>query len=554
MKKTELLKIIDQKLLDSLFGFCYARTSCSTEAEVLCSDIIFALIKVAKSEGEIEDLYAFIWRVARNTYADYIEKKKKESLKIYEGNPEEVLLIIPVEENEDTEEEDSYQLRRIYRQISFLTKAYREVMISYYLDGLSMKDIASIQGTSENTIRQRLFSARNTIKQEIAKQERKEGIDMEGMEQKPVGLQKMDYVIMGTGDPSKGDPRNVCQRQISKHIVWLCRNKKRTAKEISEELNLPMLYVEEELEIQTWGENGTYGMLKKLPDGKYINNVLLFDKSEVEALRKVYTEKIPTICNKIIAYVKKHEADYLAFPYINKKVDFNMILWQQISAIRASFENLVEQCLEETYFSNITKKYRPFSLYGFRYYDDIQPCCNGWDGIKSGNICGYTTIKIENISIYERLYPHFYCNTSAILEPKMQLAIQAIQGLDIRELSEELKEQAAKAIECGYLFCENHMLYTKFLVLEGKDRDRLFDISNGLKEVLLEDAKQIAKELAVLIPKIVPEHLMSEYTFANGIAEMPLLNVLVDEMIEKGMLVLPENGIGAEGCWMSVEK
>ena len=42
--------------------------------------------------------------------------------------------------------------------------------------------------------------------------------------------------------------------------------------------------------------------------------------------------------------------------------------------------------------------------------------------------------------------------------------------------------------------------------------------------------------------------------FANGIAEMPLLNVLVDEMIEKGMLVLPENGIGAEGCWMSVEK
>lgn len=554
MKKTELLKIIDQKLLDSLFGFCYVRTSCSTEAEVLCSDIIFALVKTAKSEGEIEDLYAFIWRVARNTYADYIEKKKREASKTYEGNPEEVLLTIPVEENLDSEEEDVYQLRRIYRQISFLTKAYREVMISYYLDGLSITDIASIQGTSENTIRQRLFSARNMIKQEIVKQERKEGTDMEGMEKKPVGLQKIEYAIMGMGDPTTGDPRVVFERQLSKHIVWLCRNKKRTAKEISEELNLPMLYVEEELEIQARGENGTYGMVKKLPDGKYINNVLLLDQPEVEALRKVYKEKIPTICNKIIAYVKEHEAKYLAFPYINKKVDFNMILWQQVSAMENIFVDLVENCLEETYFSNINKKSRSFYVYGYRYYEDMKPCWNGWDGAVAENICGYTSISIENISIYERIQSHFYCDKKAILEPKMQLAIQAIKGLDIRELSEEKKEQAAKAIECGYLFCENHMLYTKFLVLEKKDREHLFQISSGLKKVLLEDAKQIAKELATLIPKFVSEHLMEEYMFANDIASVPLLNTLVEEMIQKGMLVSPENGIGAEGCWMSVEK
>ena len=71
MKKQDLLRIIDNELLEELFGFCYTRTKDSYEAEELCSDIVFALIKAACSNGEIENLYPFIWKVARNVYADF---------------------------------------------------------------------------------------------------------------------------------------------------------------------------------------------------------------------------------------------------------------------------------------------------------------------------------------------------------------------------------------------------------------------------------------------------------------------------------------------------
>ena len=54
MKKSELLKIMNQELLDKLFGFCYARTADSHEAEELCSDIIFALVKSAQKEGRLK--------------------------------------------------------------------------------------------------------------------------------------------------------------------------------------------------------------------------------------------------------------------------------------------------------------------------------------------------------------------------------------------------------------------------------------------------------------------------------------------------------------------
>ena len=126
MKKSELLKIMNQELLDKLFGFCYARTADSHEAEELCSDIVFALINVAQKEGEIEEIYPFIWRVARNVYADFSEKKRQRLERSYTGNPEEEMLLLEAPESVESvieatlaEEEDVYQLKRIYRQISF---------------------------------------------------------------------------------------------------------------------------------------------------------------------------------------------------------------------------------------------------------------------------------------------------------------------------------------------------------------------------------------------------------------------------------------------------
>ena len=82
---------------------------------------------------------------------------------------------------------------------------------------------------------------------------------------------------MGTGSPAWGDPRNVCTRMFSNHIVWLCHKKPMSASEIAEEPNVPTVYVEEELEILRKGENGEYGFLRRLESGKYA--IYFFEKS-----------------------------------------------------------------------------------------------------------------------------------------------------------------------------------------------------------------------------------------------------------------------------------
>ncbi len=541
MKKQDLLKYFDDYLIDKLFGFCYARTNDSYEAEELCSDIIYALVKAANSNGEIENVYPFIWKVARNVYADFSNNRRKHADAVYEGDSEEILLGVA---QEDTSDDTAELLTSVYRRIAFLTKAYREVMIMFYIDGLSTAQIAKAQGTSEGTIRQRLFSARQKIKMEVK--------EMEETYNKPVALDKIDYVIWGTGSPAWGDPRNVCTRMFSNHIVWLCHNKPMSASEIAEELNVPTIYVEEELEILCKGENGMYGFLRRLENGKYALNFILLDKDVFEKANAIYTEHLPKICETISNFIEEHKAGYLAFPYLNKKVDINLILWQQISHIANAFAYCVECALKKNHFADVEKPDRPFSVYG--YVDNGMYYGGGMDSVSAQNVCGFSDILLRNIYI-TRIKKHFDCGLNVSKDPLTQLALRAIDGLDITLLSEKEKEHVAKAIEYGYLYRDGNVIYTKILVNAFSDSNRLFEISNDLRNGYFDaDAEIVASKLAKLIKRSVPDYLIGEWGFANTLASMPILDAVVECLIEKGVLTPPENGIGAEGCWMSVEK
>ena len=105
MKKQELLKIIDGNLLEKLFGFCYARTNDSYEAQDLCSDILFALVKAAHAEGEIENIDPFVWRVARNVYADYARQRRQYAERFYQGDSEELLPFLADQQEEENQDE-----------------------------------------------------------------------------------------------------------------------------------------------------------------------------------------------------------------------------------------------------------------------------------------------------------------------------------------------------------------------------------------------------------------------------------------------------------------
>ncbi|MCM1231140.1 MAG: sigma-70 family RNA polymerase sigma factor [Muribaculum sp.] len=543
MKKQEILNYFDDELMDKLFAFSYARTNDSYEAQELCSDIIFALVKAAHSEGEITNLYPFIWRVARNVYFDFLKDKKRHQAVFCEGSLEEEVASVP-----DREEEESRELlEAIYRQIAFLTKIYREVMIMYYIDGVPTAEIAKRLNISETTVRQRLLWARHKVKDEVK--------DMEKAYDKPLSLDKMDYAIWGNGNPDWGDPRDLCVRTLSKHIIWLCRKKPMGAAEIAEKLNVPTAYIEEEMEILAHGKNGEYGLIKQVGNDRYVINFILLDEATMKKAVQIYAEQIPKVSQIIADYVQKHRAEYLKFPYLNQcfvngEPDFNLVLWQQMFVIAGAFRENVGRILAETYFADEKEPERPFSVFGHIAFRISYAA--GIDESYAENLCGFRWVKAYNLGL-SHIGRHFTAGHNISTDPQLQMALRAIRGLKISSLTSDEKEHAAKAVERGYLYREGEWLYTKILVCPMREEGRLLEVSRRLSSGHFEEeAQAVAERIAALIKKSVPRHLFGEWQFANALAGMQSVNLVENALIEQGILIPPKDRIGAEGCWMSV--
>lgn len=545
MKRTEILKMIDADLIDRVYRYCYTRTTNSHEAEDLCSDILYAVVKSCHNDKEVSNPIGFFWSVAHNVYADYCEKKHIRAENTDEIQAE-LFEMIPYEED-DNDDIDENLLSSVYRQISNLSYAYRKVMIGFYLDGKSTAQLAKELSLLETTVRQRLFYARNEVKKGVTK------MDETRIVNRPALLEEMNWTEWGTGNPHDGDPREVCTRQLSKHIVWLCRKESQTARSISDKLGVPMTYIEEELEIQSHGTNGRYGMLKKTDSGKYIVNCVLLDEKEIADLQKLYTDCIPMISEIVMKHIAENKEKYCSFPYVNKNPTLNLILWQQVFCMACSFSDCVESRLKDFYMKDVEQSNRPFTVFCYKNGTDTKQWGGGWDGVDASDICGYKHIHLNNIYI-GRIKPHFHCGCNVSTDAKLQMAIRAVYGLPIHDLSEDEKEIAAKAIECGYLYRENDILYTKFLVNKGKDSRSLFNTTNLLYDMMPEEpVNSIASKISQFVCQNLPEHLIGDYLYVNRLANMPVLDALVEALIDKGVLTPPENGIGAEGVWMEIE-
>ncbi len=571
MKKRNLPMLLDREMLDALYGFCYARCSDHTEADALCSDICYTIMRASRrnEDEEVAAPRAFLWRIAHNVYADFCESRATalETASLYD--PDIVPDDLCAEEDNGTAE----KLSAIFREIAFLGRAYRSVVIAYYLDGMRIAAIARQEGITENTVKQRLFAAREMLRKEAHKMNKTTNTITNTDE--TVALRRMDWATWGTGNPLTGEAISKCRRQLSRHVVWLCRKQARTAREISDLLHIPMTYAEEELDIQVRGENG-YGMLRKTDSGKYISNVLVLDRAETAALQNVYLSRIPALCDLICDYANAHMADYLSHPYLNRAVDKNLVLWQHILSYHICVEDVVRDALQKK-FADVKAADRPFTNYCF----EVDPAAHLWgggcDGVSFDHICGFEKVHLTNL-YNSTLQAHFHCggvmtknSVNLTSDPEMLLAIRAVDGIPVSSLSEDDREAAARAIERDYIYRDGDTLYTKFLCLSYEDykTDAWRRADDGLDSVLAPIAKEMAAELAAIIRRIIPAHLMSEYLFVNDIAGTPVTDSLIEALLARGLLMAPgqsstahdpEDGghgvrtQGAEGLWMAVKQ
>ena len=124
------------------------------DAEDVFSEVFLAYFKKERTFESEEHRKAWLIRVTINCAKDCVMQRSQWA-QIHEET-------VADEESQDSQDSDTYM--DLYAAIERLRPEYREVIKLYYLDDLSVKQIALILDKNENTIKTQLARAREKLK------------------------------------------------------------------------------------------------------------------------------------------------------------------------------------------------------------------------------------------------------------------------------------------------------------------------------------------------------------------------------------------------------
>ena len=131
------------------------------------------------------------------------------------------------------------QLSRLRRELAFIKSDYNNIIVAYYLENKSVKDIAKSLSLSVDVIRQRLHRARETLK---------EGMNMERTFGKRSYNPENITFVMNGWKGKNGQPWSMLSHSMYKNIFLEAHKNPLTAEQLALELGIALPYMKEELE------------------------------------------------------------------------------------------------------------------------------------------------------------------------------------------------------------------------------------------------------------------------------------------------------------------
>ena len=160
--KNNLIDAYD-KYANAIYRHCYFRVFKKTRAEELVQETFMRTWEYMKGGKEIENIQAFLYRVANNLIVDESRKKKEESLdELLEQN-----IFMEPSYREDKVFEHNIILAEVKEKMKNLTEEEQRLITLRYFDDLDPKDIAEIFDDNANNISVKLNRALNKLKQYI---------------------------------------------------------------------------------------------------------------------------------------------------------------------------------------------------------------------------------------------------------------------------------------------------------------------------------------------------------------------------------------------------
>ncbi|OIR15464.1 RNA polymerase sigma factor SigX [mine drainage metagenome] len=139
-----------------LRNFIRRRVPDANEAEDILQDVFFEYVEAYRLPEPIEQVGAWLFRVARNRIIDRFRKKREVALPEMSGEEEDGHWLEEVLPSADGGPEAAYARRvlldELYAALEELPREQRDVFIAHELDGRSFKELAAEKNVAVNTL------------------------------------------------------------------------------------------------------------------------------------------------------------------------------------------------------------------------------------------------------------------------------------------------------------------------------------------------------------------------------------------------------------------
>lgn len=148
--------------IEPIFRFCCKRLSNHYDAEDLASEIICHILD-GMNKYQIESLNAWVWQIAHNRYARFIDNRNRNQI---------VLLcedkLFDIADYSDADEEFvEKQYETVFRYLHTLSSEYKNIFVDYYIGEMTVRSLAKKYSLPETTIKWRLNVGRRKIRDRI---------------------------------------------------------------------------------------------------------------------------------------------------------------------------------------------------------------------------------------------------------------------------------------------------------------------------------------------------------------------------------------------------
>jgi len=524
-----MMRELSEKMVEeyslSLLNWAYRKTGDKDKAEELVQEVwvqVFSAVKRNEDrEMVIENGEHFIWKIAHYVWCHYLRNKARSRRYV----PADELEIADERDfvNELSENEEMKMLISYMRKcVMNLNRLQREIMIAFYIEGLPQKEIARRLQVTESTVKWHLFDARKRVKEEIS-----------GMKETAFVYRPNTMAMAYCGEAVMVNHTEIIDTSLSKQNICIaCYNVPRTLDNLSEQLGIPKVYLEYDLE---WLVKNEFVCETKKG---YSTNFVIETWAQEQKKYAVYLKHKERLSDVMIEELLKAEDRIRAIGFAGCDMPMEKLLWL-----------LIYRCGNNLrlpdYWDEPPVRYDGGKYYSFGYprmedgtYDPVLDT-KGWaynGGMWNDNFWWFGLYNFGNSEVQELIW-----KTSAEWQRMSDVLKRCMENKTaVDTADEEEKYLIAKLVEKNFVRIENGCVVPNFCVFTDSQYQELQEtVFEPIEKLLWNEVEVLAKELEELYDGMLPGHLKKYRRQAVWNALMDIVFVTEILAFQDGKLYVP---------------